>query len=60
MDKEVEEIDRQQDKQAFGCIVEAAQADVDAEAFHWSAVNFERHWRQRVAVALGRVQYSCL
>ena len=29
---------------------------VDAEAFHWSAMNFERHWRQRVAVALGRGQ----
>ena len=42
--------------QAFGSIVEVAQAGVDAEAFHWSAMNFERHWRQRVAVALGRGQ----
>ena len=42
--------------QAFGSIVEAAQAGVDAEAFHWSAMNFERHWRQRVTVALGRGQ----
>ena len=42
--------------QAFASIVEAAQAGVDAEAFHWSAMNFERHWRQRVAVALGRGQ----
>ena len=42
--------------QAFESIVEAAQAGVDAEAFHWSAMNFERHWRQRVAVALGRGQ----
>ena len=29
---------------------------VDVEAFHWSAMNFNRHWRQRVAVALGRGQ----
>ena len=41
---------------AFDSIVEAAHAGVDAEAFHWSAMNFERHWRQRVAVALGRGQ----
>ena len=45
--------------QAFGSIVEAVQAGVDAEAFHWSAMNFERHWRQRVAVALGRGQALC-
>ena len=34
----------------------AGKHGVDAEAFHWSAMNFERHWRQRVAVALGRGQ----
>ena len=47
---------RSEAHQAFGSIVEGAQAGVDAEAFHWSAMNFERHWRQRVAVALGRGQ----
>ena len=41
---------------AFRSIVEVAQAGVDAQAFHWSAMNFERHWRQRVATALGRGQ----
>ena len=30
-------------KQAFDSIVEAAQAGVGAETFHWCATNFERH-----------------
>jgi hypothetical protein len=32
------------------------EAGLDVEAFHWSAMNFNCHWRQRVAVALGRGQ----
>ena len=41
---------------ALASIVEVAKQGVDVEAFHWSAMNFNRHWRQRVAVALGRGQ----
>ena len=33
---------------AFGstCIVEVVEGGVDAQAFHWSAMNFERHRRR--------------
>jgi hypothetical protein len=41
---------------ALASIVEVAKQGVDVEAFYWSAMNFNRHWRQRVAVALGRGQ----
>ena len=41
---------------ALASIVEVAKQGVDVEAFHWSAMNFNRHWRQRVAMSLGRGQ----
>eukprot|EP01047_Picozoa_sp_COSAG01_P023293 COSAG01_NODE_1405_length_10451_cov_8.718998_6_plen_52_part_00 len=30
---------------ALASIVEVAKQGVDVEAFHWSAMNFNRHWR---------------
>ena len=31
-----------------------------ADLFHWSAMEFMGHWRQRLSVALGRGRARCL
>ena len=40
----------------FGEVVEQAGFNASAELYHWCAMVFGAHWRQRIGVALARGQ----
>ena len=46
----------QQSLDFFGDVVEEARCNSSAELYHWCAMVFGAHWRQRIGVALARGQ----